>query len=88
MSDASAHDSQMLGNVLDGKNQEDGLWADSAYQAEEKEKVLKLMGFESHIHKRGYRNKLLNEAQKEKNRAGSRIRACIRNIREYDGWEA
>jgi IS5 family transposase len=80
VSDASVHDSQMLGNVLDGKNKGDGLWADSAYRSEEREKVLKLMGFESHIHERGYRNKALSEAQKEENREKSRIRARVEHV--------
>lgn len=47
VSDASVHDSQALGNLLDKDNEADTLWADSTYRSKVTEAVLKLMGFDS-----------------------------------------
>jgi len=52
VSDASVHDSQMLGSLLDDDNGDLGVWSDSAYRSEAIEEVLEGMGFESHIHER------------------------------------
>lgn len=36
--------------VLDGDNEDDQIWVDSAYRSEEAEWVLDTFGFESEIH--------------------------------------
>jgi IS5 family transposase len=84
VTDASVHDSQVMGSLLDIENESDGIWADSAYRSEIEEEVLKLMGFESHIHERRYRNKELTEEQKEQNRERSRIRAKVEH--NFGSW--
>ncbi len=80
VTDASVHDSQMLGEVLDGNNSSSKVWADSAYRSEPIETVLELMGFTSHIHERGYRNHPLTGRQKQKNRTRSRTRAKVEHV--------
>lgn len=77
VSDASVHDSQMLGAVLDDDNAEVGVWADSAYRSEAIEEVLDSMGFDSHIHERSYRNRPLSEQQQQENRERSKTRAKV-----------
>lgn len=80
VTDASVHDSQVLGQLLDEDNQSDELWADSAYRSQEVEEVLKLMGFDSHIHERAYRNHPLTEQQKQSNRNKSKTRARVEHV--------
>ena len=80
VTDASVHDSQVLGEVLDGNNSSSKVWADSAYRSEPIETVLELMGFTSHIHERGYRNHPLTGRQKQKNRTRSRTRAKVEHV--------
>lgn len=80
VSDASVHDSQMLGQLLDEDNDIDSLWADSAYRSEAIEETLELMGFDSQIHERAYRNAPLSEEQKQSNRTKSKTRARVEHV--------
>jgi transposase, IS5 family len=80
VSDASVHDSKILGQVLDGENESDKIWADSAYRSTTIESILEDMKFESHIHERGYRNNPLTESQKEDNREKSQTRARVEHV--------
>ncbi|ASC69416.1 Transposase InsH for insertion sequence element IS5-18 [Halomicronema hongdechloris C2206] len=80
VTDASVHDSQVLGELLDADNSGDGLWADSAYLSVLIVEVLKLIGFEPHINERAYRNRPLSEAQKTANRERSKTRARVEHI--------
>jgi IS5 family transposase len=84
VSDASVHDSQMLGAVLDDDNAEVGVWADSAYRSEAIEEVLDSMGFDSHIHERSYRNRPLSEQQQQENRERSKTRAKVEHV--FGDW--
>ncbi len=80
VTDASVHDSQVLGQLLDEDNDSDTLWADSAYRSEAIEETLELLGFDSQIHERGYRNHPLSEAQKQSNRTKSKTRAQVEHV--------
>ncbi|WP_416670108.1 IS5 family transposase [Egbenema bharatensis] len=80
VTDASVHDSQVLGALLDEDNQSDEIWADSAYRSAAIEETLELMGFESQIHERAYRNRPLSEAQKQSNRDKSKTRARVEHV--------
>lgn len=80
VTDASVHDSQVLGELLDADNRDDGLWADSAYLSGLIVDVLKLMGFEPHINERAYRNRPLTEEQKAANRERSKTRARVEHV--------
>lgn len=84
VTDASVHDSQVLGQLLDEDNDRDQIWADSAYRSQAIEETLELIGFESQIHERGYRNHPLTKEQKLSNRAKSRIRAKVEHI--FGSW--
>lgn len=84
VSDASVHDSQMLGQILDGDNADDGVWGDSAYRSEGIETALELLGFDSHIHERAYRNRPLSETQKQANRERSSTRALVEHV--FGDW--
>ena len=80
VSDASLHDSKVLGKLLDGENESDKIWADSAYRATIIESILEDMEFESNIHERAYRNNPLTEKQKEDNREKSQTRARVEHV--------
>ncbi len=80
VTDASVHDSQVLGELLDADNLGDGLWADSAYLSVLIVEVLKLIGFEPHINERAYRNRPLTQEQKAANRERSKTRAKVEHV--------
>lgn len=80
VTDASVHDSQVLGQLLDEDNEHDEIWADSAYRSQGIEEVLALLGFNSHIHERAYRNHPLTQQQKQSNRDKSRTRAKVEHV--------
>lgn len=78
------HDLQVWGGLLDEDNRADSLWADSAYRSEVVEAVLALMGFESQIHQRAYRNRPLSDEQKLTNRTKSKTRAKVEHV--FGAW--
>lgn len=80
VTDASVHDSQVLGQLLDEDNDSDTIWADSAYRSAPIEETLALIGFDSQIHERGYRNHPLTEEQKQSNRTKSKTRAKVEHV--------
>ena len=80
ITDASVHDSQVLGQLLDADNADDELWADSAYLSIAIVTVLEMMGFESHINERAYRNRPLSETQIADNRERSKTRAKVEHV--------
>lgn len=84
VTDASAHDSQVLGQLLDEDNDSDLIWGDSAYRSQSTEDTLELIGFDSQIHERGYRNHPLSEEQKQANRTKSKIRARVEHV--FGSW--
>lgn len=79
-SDASVHDSQMLGELLDQSDAHHDLFGDSAYSSDEIDKRLKRGKIRNRIHEKGYRNHPLTEWQKEKNRLKSMVRARVEHI--------
>lgn len=79
-SDASVHDSQMLGELLDKEDAHHEMYADSAYRSKEIGKKLKRRKIRNRIHEKGYRNHPLTEMQQEKNRLKSRIRARAEHV--------
>ena len=80
VTEASVHDSKVLGQLLDADNTDDELWADSAYLSIAIVTVLEMMGFESHINERAYRNRPLSEQQIADNRERSRTRAKVEHV--------
>ena len=80
VTDASVHDSQVLGHLLDVDNTDDEIWADSAYLSIAIVTVLEMMGFESHINERAYRNRPLSKEQIANNRERSKTRAKVEHV--------
>jgi len=80
VSDASEHDSQAFGAVLDPANTSRDVWADSAYRSQECEAQLRQWGYRSRIHTKGNRNRPLNARQKEANRKRSVVRARVEHV--------
>lgn len=78
---ANVNDNQVIGELLTRK--EDGgqcLWADSAYSSEAIEEMCLSKNIKSRIHQQGYRNRKLTEAQRQRNRKKSKIRARVEHI--------
>jgi IS5 family transposase len=65
VTDASVHDSQVLGALLDADNSDDEVWADRAYLSAAIVDILAWMGFIGHINERGYRNHPLPRNRKQ-----------------------
>ena len=80
VTDASVHDSQVLGALLDEQNQGEEVWADSAYRSESIEWILQILQFLSHIHERAYGNHPLTAKHKEDNRERSQVRAKVEQV--------
>lgn len=76
---AEVHDSQVFVEIL-AENTSSDVWADSAYQSEAHETALEAMGYRSHIHKKGKRNKPLSEREKKANTRKSRVRVRVEHV--------
>ncbi|NDE91540.1 MAG: hypothetical protein EB059_10490 [Alphaproteobacteria bacterium] len=70
----------MLPLLLDPENEDDYVWADSAYSGECYDDFLSLGGFEGLIHEKGACNHPLSDAAQEFNRLQSSIRACVEHV--------
>ena len=64
VTDAAVHDSQVVEELLSSDNTAKGVWADSAYRSEAIEKKIKKRGLTSRIHRKGYRNRPLQDGEK------------------------
>ena len=73
------HDSQIFEEIL-AENTSKDVWADSAYRSEEKELILELMGYRSHVHKKGKKIKPLSKRDRCANKTKSRIRARVEHV--------
>jgi IS5 family transposase len=80
VTDASVHDSQPLGNLLEETDKGQDLFADSAYTGEKQEEIIDLYEMNNLVHEKGYRNKPLTEDQKSSNREKSRTRARVEHV--------
>ena len=78
--DASVHDSQALDDLLDEKDEDQNLWADSAYSGKDQENTVKKYKVNNKIHEKGYKNKPLTEEQKSLNNEKSKIRARVEHV--------
>lgn len=76
VSSAKVHDSQVFFELLSENSSKD-VWADSAYRSEENERMLFASEYRSQVHKKGKRNRPLNERGKLANRKKSRVRARV-----------
>ena len=79
VTDASVHDSQVLGALLDEQNQGQEVCADSAERSESIEWILQIQ-FLSHIDERAKRKHPLTGKHKEDNRERSQVRAKVEQV--------
>ena len=80
VTDASVHDSQEVEELLTSDNTASGVWADSAYRSNEIEDKIRDRGLTSRIHRKGYRNRPLQDWEKAGNRSRSRFRARVEHV--------
>lgn len=64
VTDASVHDSQALGDLLDEKDRGQDLFGDGAYVGEKQDNIIAKLNMNNKICDRAYRNKPLTEEQK------------------------
>ena len=80
VTDAAVHDSRVVEDILDADNTASDVWADSAYRSAEIEAKLGEKGLKSRIHRKGHRNKPLNEREKRGNETRSKVRARVEHV--------
>ena len=76
---AEVHDSNVFEELLTENSAKD-VWADSAYRSEEAELNLQVMGYRSHVHKKGSRDKPLSERDQTANKRKSKVRARVEHV--------
>jgi IS5 family transposase len=80
VTDASVHDSQVLGELLDETDQGEAFYADSAYTGKKAEEIYQVKGVVNCVNEKGYKNKPLTQEQKTTNREKSKVRARVEHI--------
>ena len=80
VTDASVHDSQPLSDLLNKKDENQVLHADSAYTGVEQEKTITDHKMKNNVHEKGYRNHPLTKEQKASNNTKSKIRARVEHV--------
>jgi IS5 family transposase len=80
VTDAAVHDSQCFAGLLDGRNRDRIVYADSAYRSKEHERLLKRKHFASRVHHRAWKDRPLSRREQRENRARSRIRAGVEHV--------
>ena len=80
ITDASIHDSQLLEKLIEIKDANQEIYADSAYVGEIQENIISKYEMINNIHEKGYKNKPLTEEQFESNRKKSKIRARVEHV--------
>ncbi len=80
VTDASVHDSQVLGELLDATDQGQEFYADSAYTGKGAEEIYANCQVVDRVNEKGYKNRPLTETQKKSNREKSKVRARVEHI--------
>jgi transposase, IS5 family len=80
VTDASVHDSQAIEGLLTEKDEDQPLYADSAYTGEKQEETYKKKKVVNMVHEKGYRNNPLTEEQKASNKEKSKVRVRVEHI--------
>ena len=80
VTDASVHDSQEIVNLIDEKDKDQTLYADSAYTGEDLHIKLEEKEVKLSIHEKGCKNKPLTEAQKASNKEKSKVRVRVEHV--------
>lgn len=78
---ANTHDSQVIKALLNKReDRRHDLFGDSAYSGKNIAKLLKALNIRNRIHKKGYRNNPLSEADKKRNSKLSKTRARVEHV--------
>lgn len=80
ITDASVHDSQVIGDLLDDTDAGQEFYADSAYTGKSSEEVYRKTKVINRVNEKGYKNRPLTDSQKETNREKSKVRARVEHI--------
>jgi len=80
VTDASVHDSQVLGVLLEDQDEGQVIYADSAYTGEKQEEAIEEKKMVNLVCKKGHKNKPLTELEVSFNREKSRVRSRIEHI--------
>lgn len=80
VTDASVHDSQVLDNLLDSKDEAQPLWADSAYTGIIQEAIIEDKKMTNEVCEKGYKNNPLTQTQKDSNTEKSKTRSRVEHI--------
>jgi IS5 family transposase len=80
VTDASVHDSQVFGCLLDEANTSRDVWADSAYRSADNLVELDRHGYREHLQRKGCRHRKLTDWEKQGNRTRSRIRCRVEHV--------
>jgi IS5 family transposase len=80
VTDARVHDSQAVEHLIDKSDSHHDFFADSAYSSEQIAILLRKKNIRNRIHEKGYSNTPLTEAQLERNRKKSKIRARVEHV--------
>ena len=75
VSSADVHNSKEFEGLLDETDEEQQIYADSAYRSEEMEEMLK-----SKVHHRAYRNKPLSDEENASNKEKSKVRVRVEHV--------
>lgn len=80
VTDASVHDSQIVGELIDETNTSGDFWADSAYRAASILEQLEQWGLREHVQRKSNRGRALGAWEKSGNRTRARTRARVEHI--------
>lgn len=80
VTDASVHDSQALENLLEGQQEGQALYPDSAYTGELQDEAIGGKKLANLVCKKSYKNKPLSELETAYNREKSRVRSRVEHI--------
>ena len=80
---AEVHDSQVVEDILDPMNEDQSVYADSAYRSKEIDEKLEKLQYRNRVHERPYRNTPLTEYQIKENKIKSKIRARVEHVFGY-----
>jgi len=77
---ASVHDSDVLEDLLEKKDQSQNLHADSAYSGDRCKSLIRKFKMKDKVHEKGYRNTPLTKKQMASNRKKSKVRARVEHV--------
>ena len=80
VSDASVHDSQVLEMLITEEDENQPLYADSAYTGPNQEQVISDFKMSNHVCEKGRRNTPLTNEQQINNRIKSKTRARVEHV--------